>query len=135
MIECDLSCNRLGDPGCVAVADALEKNTSLKVLRISRTGVGPKGAFTLGFSLQHRDQPLDELDFSGNRVGAVGARSLLRAVRDSRGSLSLDLANCDTTCKDADVFDDADPEGESNGAGRSDFADATSRGRLPTLQK
>ena len=70
------------------------------------------GAFTLGFALQHRDAPLDELDFSGNRAGAVGARSLLRAVRDRRGALRVDLAGCDTSCRDADVFDDLDPEGE-----------------------
>ena len=87
----DLGGNSLGDVACPALAQVLEKSTTLRSLLLGDNRIGCAGAASLAEGLAQSDF-LTELDLSGNEVGDAGAARLAESLeRNPFTLLSLDL--------------------------------------------
>ncbi|KAK7232791.1 hypothetical protein SO694_000372114 [Aureococcus anophagefferens] len=113
LFDVNLEYNGFGDAGCEAVAMALEQNSGMRILRLAHNGVRQRGAFVMGCCLGYRRKPFHKLTFMGNHPGAIGARSLLAAVRARRGEFMVHMDGCSTheTNEDARFFDVLKPAG------------------------
>lgn len=72
--------NPLGDPGAVALAAALVRNTSLRSLDASKANIGDEGAVAICLSLQ-RNSTLQKLRLDQNLISAEGGEAMLRELR------------------------------------------------------
>jgi hypothetical protein len=72
--------NRFGDEGGQQVASALQKNTTLTNVDISRNALGGASAITFSFFLRRNNQTLKKLVLSDNSLGPIGGKALMRAV-------------------------------------------------------
>lgn len=62
----EMSCNQIGDAGCIAMASALKRNDSLAGLDISRNEITTVGATSLLDALRHCNSTLQRLSISDN---------------------------------------------------------------------
>lgn len=86
-------CPRIGDAGATALGDALGASTSLKELRMARTGVGAEGARALAVGIGAHTT-LELLRLSRTRqIGDVGAASIARSLTSTSALAHLDLAD------------------------------------------
>ncbi|KAL9965559.1 hypothetical protein ACROYT_G029373 [Oculina patagonica] len=88
----DLSGNNIGDHGATALAEALQRNTSLTVLYLLMNKIGDHGATGLAEALQ-RNTSLTVLDLSGNNIGDHGAAGLAEALQTNISLTELGLSD------------------------------------------
>ena len=88
----DLSRNRLGNSGAVAVGKALTEwglGATLEVLKMNGCGIHGKGLVALGGALQGNDR-LKQLELGKNRIhGADGVQALMSVFRSGLSSLQV----------------------------------------------
>ena len=86
----DLYGNRIGDAGAMALATALQTNTSLKALDLRLNKIGDAGAKDLATAL-HTNTSLTTLDLHGNIIRDAGAKDLATALLTNISLTTLDL--------------------------------------------
>mmetsp|Transcript_21202 Transcript_21202/g.25066 ORF Transcript_21202/g.25066 Transcript_21202/m.25066 type:complete len:297 (+) Transcript_21202:131-1021(+) len=82
-------CRQLGDKGAAAIAQALEKNSTIKKLNFESTNVHDNGAAHLARAISSPQCSLVRLDLSYCSIGDKGASSLARALGNSSSALSI----------------------------------------------
>jgi len=91
LAELDLSDNRLGDAGAVALAGALEPTARLETLDLRVNSVGDEGAESLALVLA-RNAALTALHLRDNCIGDAGAERIAEALQDNTHLTTLDLS-------------------------------------------
>lgn len=69
----------LGDHDADILSATLKKNQSVKTFRLLTAGISPEGAVSFAAMLAE-NSTLEELDVSGNSLGGVGVKNLLRPL-------------------------------------------------------
>merc|ERR1712232_1359440 len=85
--ELCLDSNYIGDEGVRALADTLEKNSTLTKLLLSWNYIGDEGASALARALE-KNTTLRGLRLSTNRIGHEGARTLAHALENKNTTLT-----------------------------------------------
>jgi Ran GTPase-activating protein (RanGAP) involved in mRNA processing and transport len=80
--------NPLGDEGINALAEGLERNTSLQTLCLRQTDTGDAGASSLARALEH-NRLLVQLTLPRNRIGLEGTLALMTSSRHIKRRLEL----------------------------------------------
>jgi len=89
--ELHLHCNKLTlDDG--KLANAIAKNTTLKVLWLSDNSINLQGVRHLANALKQNNKPLEDLDLDGNNIGDEGAKYIadMLAVNKTLQRITLD---------------------------------------------
>eukprot|EP00928_Gymnodinium_smaydae_P027303 TRINITY_DN21153_c0_g1_i3.p1 TRINITY_DN21153_c0_g1~~TRINITY_DN21153_c0_g1_i3.p1 ORF type:complete len:698 (+),score=156.36 TRINITY_DN21153_c0_g1_i3:89-2095(+) len=122
--DLDISRNKVGDKGgSEALAKAVQKSASLRVLMARNVGMKEAGAERLAEALERNPQ-LAELNLCLNKLGDKGARRIAEALPCCSGLSLLDLSSCGISSSGAMALADAlrppgsDPaaEGEATSA-------------------
>ena len=71
--------NAFGCSGAMLIARALERNSTLQLLKLSKNNIEFSGAVTLGGALEH-NATLEDLNLSNNAIGAAGAEKLTASI-------------------------------------------------------
>ena len=71
-----LNCNRIGIKGCLALAQGLCYNHSVKILDLSRNLIGAKGCYLLSEAICSSCSQIQSLDLSYNGIGNEGAKCM-----------------------------------------------------------
>ncbi|GBG34317.1 Leucine-rich repeat serine/threonine-protein kinase 2 [Hondaea fermentalgiana] len=88
--ELRLESNGIGDCGALALAQALNENTSLQTLYIHRNKIGPNGVFALADALM-KTSSLQTLALDNNGIGDMGISSLANALAENASLRTLSL--------------------------------------------
>lgn len=91
----------LGDEGTILLAQALENNISLKLLKLKQCSVGDEGAKALANFLA-QNKTLKNLNLSNNKIGSEGIQWLSKFLAKNKSLTSLDLRGNDIGDKAAD---------------------------------
>jgi hypothetical protein len=83
-----LRCTNIGDAGAVALAAALENNLTLKYLDLGCIGVGDAGIVKLAAALE-KNSALENLDLGENNIGDAGVVALAKALEKNSTLKSL----------------------------------------------
>eukprot|EP01028_Stygiella_incarcerata_P005262 TRINITY_DN2238_c1_g1_i1.p1 TRINITY_DN2238_c1_g1~~TRINITY_DN2238_c1_g1_i1.p1 ORF type:complete len:255 (+),score=61.76 TRINITY_DN2238_c1_g1_i1:881-1645(+) len=95
LVKLDISWNeRFGDEGCIRMADALEKNCSLKELFLGGCEIGTKGAFRMGQMLEKNSFLLKLFLDCNERIGDEGFARIAEALKINVILKELDLRCC-----------------------------------------
>eukprot|EP01028_Stygiella_incarcerata_P001051 TRINITY_DN1164_c0_g2_i1.p1 TRINITY_DN1164_c0_g2~~TRINITY_DN1164_c0_g2_i1.p1 ORF type:complete len:344 (+),score=61.68 TRINITY_DN1164_c0_g2_i1:35-1066(+) len=85
---------RIGDKGCIQIAEILEANTSLKMIDLSYCEIGTPGAIRIGQMLD-RNSSLMNLILQGNpRIGDDGCIRIAQALETNTSMKKLNLRHC-----------------------------------------
>lgn len=96
----------MGDQGASAIADALEANTSLRELSLTRSNITATGAAALGRSLIE-NETLTRLSLANNRISCNGLIALARGAQHSCTLSSLNtMSNKIEIPKNSGVWDE-----------------------------
>ena len=79
------------DPQCIRLAEALEKNSNVQILRLNGSWVGDEGAKALAKALK-QNHSLQTLDLSNTNVGVAGVQALAEALKTNQGLQNLNLS-------------------------------------------
>ena len=90
----------IGDEGVAHIANALQRNTTMKVLDVANCGISDKGAESLARALSVNSS-LEELDISGTSIGNEGVAHIANALQKNTTLKILDVANCGISDKGA----------------------------------
>ena len=93
----------IGDDTAAVIADALQQNTSIKTVRLSRCQIGNKGAVALANMLKHNTTIL-ELNLDGNPIGSVGYIALADALKQNTTLKYISLNYTQFDPEGVDVF-------------------------------
>eukprot|EP00039_Didymoeca_costata_P031126 m.33249 g.33249 ORF g.33249 m.33249 type:complete len:795 (+) comp8507_c0_seq1:292-2676(+) len=88
--ELNLSRNKLASAGAIALAEALEANTTLVCLKLSENEIDEKGGLALGKALRS-NKSLAELDLEQNDLGSEGTTGILEGMRENKHLQTLNL--------------------------------------------
>ena len=91
--ELDLSGNTIGEEGAFIIANILAKNTAIKVLKLTRCAIPPKGVATMCKILECTNKTLERLDLGANTVSSGGARYIGEMLKSNTTMVDLNLAN------------------------------------------
>ena len=85
-----LCSNMLGDQGCVAVVRALDKNSSLKYLKITENAAANAAGHAIG-SMLEKNKVLEYLNISYNHLRGNGAKRVGHGLAQNKTLKTLDL--------------------------------------------
>ncbi len=88
----DLSQNRCGDAGTVALCRALKGNTKLRKLNLRQNDIGIRGGRELGEMLSSPNLCLQKLNISWNCIKGQGAAALCRGLAENKFLQRLDAS-------------------------------------------
>ena len=88
----DLSQNRCGDNGTVAICRALSGNTKLVKLNLRQNEIGTRGGKEIGEMLASKGLRLKKLNVSWNSIRGQGASALCKALGDNKFVQRLDAS-------------------------------------------
>jgi Ran GTPase-activating protein (RanGAP) involved in mRNA processing and transport len=88
----DLSQNKCGDSGTLAICHALKGSTSLLKLNLHQNGIGARGGQEIGELLSFSGLRLKKLNVSWNSIRGHGASALCRAVGSNMYLQRLDAS-------------------------------------------
>lgn len=94
LTELNLGRNYLGDVGCAAVADALIRNTTLMTLSLYWNGFREAGSAAVSNMLR-RNTTLTTLNLGNNLLGEVDGVNIANALERNTTLTKLDLKGCD----------------------------------------
>ena len=86
----DLECNKIGDPGGLALGDALKTNVDLRHLSLANNRIGVEGATVMAEALK-RNASLTTLDFRYNLLFDAGASVLGPALATHKALTHVNL--------------------------------------------
>ena len=86
-----ISDNKIGDNGLAHIATALQKNTTMRSLSISRCSISDEGAESLARTLAV-NRSLQELDISGNKIGDNGITRIATALQINTTMRKLNIS-------------------------------------------
>ena len=92
LTELDLTDNRLREVGGVAIAGALESNTTLETLDLGYNDLGDKTGVAVASALE-RNTTLMTLDLRVNDLGETGVVPVLDALKNNTTLTTLNLCN------------------------------------------
>eukprot|EP01028_Stygiella_incarcerata_P009153 TRINITY_DN4279_c0_g1_i11.p1 TRINITY_DN4279_c0_g1~~TRINITY_DN4279_c0_g1_i11.p1 ORF type:complete len:506 (-),score=82.38 TRINITY_DN4279_c0_g1_i11:684-2123(-) len=85
---------KIGDAGCIQIAEGLENNHSLKELHLSLCGIGAKGAIRIGRMLE-KNSSLVILNLRDNyRIGDEGWSQIAKGLEVNTSLKKLDIEEC-----------------------------------------
>ena len=88
----DLRDNNIGDAGAVAFADALDFNTTVQEINLSENNIGDEGAVALANAIK-ANRNVQQIHLSKNNIGDAGAVALAYAMKINRTVQQIHLSN------------------------------------------
>ena len=92
LTDLDLSDSSIADAGATALAEAIQTNSTLTVLHLSENIIADAGATALAKAIQ-RNSMLTVLDLSDNGIADGGATALAEAIQTNSSLRVLDLSD------------------------------------------
>ena len=91
LVELVLEWNQLGSAGCLVIADALQYNTSLKLLDLRNNNIKNEGALALADALQS-NMSLRSLDLRWNQIDDKGSAAFKPSLLQRKPPLKLQMS-------------------------------------------
>lgn len=87
----DFSFNKIELTGLKNLINVLEKNNSVRILKLSGCNIGASGAVVISEYLGSESQQLEELDLSFNIIQATGTESIAKQLKFNKHLHTLNL--------------------------------------------
>jgi len=91
LVELVLEWNQLGSAGCLVIADALQYNTSLKLLDLRNNNIKSEGALALAHALES-NMSLRSLDLRWNQIDDKGSAAFKPSLLQRKPPLKLQMS-------------------------------------------
>jgi Ran GTPase-activating protein (RanGAP) involved in mRNA processing and transport len=88
----NLTWNKIGDEGAVALAEALKDNKSLQTLALCKNQIGDEGAKALAGALKVNSS-VRHLNLRSNKISDSGAAALADALKDNKSLTKVELGS------------------------------------------
>ncbi|MDA9573948.1 hypothetical protein N9R48_03395, partial [Rickettsiales bacterium] len=83
--------NNIGDQGAEALAQVLEKNSTVTSINLSGNNIGDEGTEALALALKEKST-VTSINLSGNNIGAEGAKALAQVLEKNSTVTSINLS-------------------------------------------